>query len=535
MTQPAFFLFSPSQKDARRLGLGGWYDWFRSQEDVRSVDHTREVGEGVFVSFTPICEEEDTFAELEGRAQRWLALDSEGNVSRSTLLAKKCGVDRLLHATLIDEMSSPVIPSALLFLLERGVWLPNTIVETPNLSLPSLEAKANPEAKQILFLVEDKFLEMRRMPLLLKMLEQDLDPFGYQVEVANVWEFGSGKQTEHPSHIVLLSDRPEVVLEVSRWAKVYSIGFAVWEDIEKSPLRLIFAGGVYPETIGLTEIKLRPFFRELRRFLEIAVSSKQEPSNPNPNWGNFRSTSDFDFALPSSTPLNSPFRPPVFATALSSSSGDQFVKWVTGRMGHRSCFEYTPLYYSCEFFRQYDPFDILCDDTLKARCLGGLIRLREILEAGYQASMGYGAMYVLHLGWCSILLGECHKVMEYFESAREPKFSALSGYASELALALWYMAETREGVMCIQYCIRLEKGKVEWPTLFSLARSLVEGDHALDEPVFKEESIELIWIDLILRALVLGGAEPEAWGLANEQEPERTQKFLARSKESNSD
>ncbi len=535
MTQPAFFLFSPSQKDARRLGLGGWYDWFRSQEAVRVVDDTKEVGEGVFVSFTPICKDEDTFAELEGRAQRWLALDYEGNVSSSILLAKKSGVDRLLHAVLIDEMSSPVIPSALLFLLERGIWLPNTIVETPNLSLPSLEAKANPEAKRILFLVEDKFLEMRRMPFLLKMLEQDLDPFGYQVEVADVREFGSGKQTEHPSHVVLLSDRPEVGLEVSRWAKVHSIGFAVWEDIEKSPLRHIFAGGMYPETIGLTEIKLRPFFRELRRFLDIAVSGRQEPSDPNPNWGNFRSTNDFDFALASSTPLSSPFQPPVFATALSSNSGDHFVKWAVDRVSSRSCFQYTPLYYSCEFFRQYDPFDILCDDTLKARCHNGLIRLREILEAGYQASMGYGAMYVLHLGWCSLLLGESHKVIEYFERAREPKFSALSGYASELALALWYLAETREGAKCIQFCIKLEKGKSEWPILFSLARSLVEGDRALDEPAYNEGSVESKWIDFILRTLVLSEGDPEAWKLANEQEPERTQKFLTRAKESKSD
>ncbi len=535
MTQPAFFLFSPSQKDAHRLGLGGWYDWFRSQEGVRVVDDTREVADGIFLSFTPISEEEDAFAELEGRAQRWLALDSEGNVSRSTLLAKKCGVDRLLHATLIDEMSSPVIPSALLFLLNRGIWLPNTIVETSNLSLPSVEKEGSQKAKRILFLVEDKFLEIRRMPFLLKILEQDLDPFGYRIEVAEMGDFGSGSWTEHPSHVVLLSDRPDVVLEISRWAKAHAIGFAVWDDVEKSPLRYFFAGGMYPEMIGLTELKLRPFFGELRRFLDKVVSNRWERSDPNPRWREFNSTSDFDFALSSNTPLNSPFQPPVFATALSSSSGDHFVKWAVDRVDRRSCYQYTPLYYSCEFFRQYDPFDILCDDTLKADCRNGLIRLREVLEAGYRASMGYGAMYVLHLGWCSVLLGECHKVIEYFESAREPKFSALSGYASELVLALWYLAEAREGAKCIQYCIRLEKGKVEWPTLFSLARSLVEGDRALDEPVFNEENDALDWIDFILRALVLGEGDPEARKLAMDQEPGRTQKFLARAEESKSD
>lgn len=54
--------------------------------------------------FSPVREERDTLPDFEGRADRWLALDSKGNVSSSFLVAKKAGVDRLIHARLIDVM-----------------------------------------------------------------------------------------------------------------------------------------------------------------------------------------------------------------------------------------------------------------------------------------------------------------------------------------------------------------------------------------------------------------------------------------------
>jgi len=535
MTQPAFYLFSPSREDAIRLGMGEWYDWFQSQENVQVVNDISAVSEGVFISFGPVREERDTFPDLEGRADRWLALDSTGNVSSSCHVAKKAGIDRLLHARLIDEMSSPVIPSALLYLMDRGIWLPDTLLKTSGLAIPETKPEETRAAKLLMFLIDEAFVESSRLQFLLELLKEDLNPFGYETKVTSIQEFGSEVEPEVPSHLVLFSDRSEFVLEVSRWATANSVIFAVWEDIENSPLRYIFAGGMYPETIGVSKLKLRACFKELGSFLNQTAGNRLEKSDPNPGWHKPRSTSDFEFAFGRVPQKDSPYRPPVFATALSSNRGDDFVKWVKSRISVRSGLQYTPLYYSCEFFRQYDPFDLLCDDDLRSSCHEGLSRLREMLETGYRVSNGYGAMYVLHLGWCSILLGECNKVIEYFEGAREPNFSALSGYASELALALWYLGEIEEGAKCIQYCIRLEMGKVELPTLFSLSRSLVEGDRASDEPVFNEESVELKWIDFILRALVLGEGDHEAWRLANEQESERTQQFLARAKDRKGD
>ncbi|MEC7906377.1 MAG: hypothetical protein VYC82_04070, partial [Verrucomicrobiota bacterium] len=75
---------------------------------------------------------------------------------------------------------------------------------------------------------------------------------------------------------------------------------------------------------------------------------------------------------------------------------------------------------------------------MKTKCRAGIARLRELLEEEFKASKGFGAMYVLHSGWCSILLEEYEKLLDHIAFAREPSFSALSEHACELGLALWY-------------------------------------------------------------------------------------------------
>ena len=104
MTQPAFYLFSPSREDANRLGMGEWCDWLWSKGSVQVVNDISAASEGIFISFSQVHEERDTLPDLEGRADRWLALDRQGNVFSSCLVAKKAGVDRLLHARLLDVM-----------------------------------------------------------------------------------------------------------------------------------------------------------------------------------------------------------------------------------------------------------------------------------------------------------------------------------------------------------------------------------------------------------------------------------------------
>ena len=67
------------------------------------VNDISATSERIFISFSQVHEERDAIPDLEGRADRWLALDRKGNVS-SSCLAKKTGVERLLHARLIDVM-----------------------------------------------------------------------------------------------------------------------------------------------------------------------------------------------------------------------------------------------------------------------------------------------------------------------------------------------------------------------------------------------------------------------------------------------
>lgn len=523
MTQPAFYLFSPSREDAIRLGMGGWYDWFQSQENVQVVDDTREVASGVFLSFTPICKEEDTFGELEGRAQRWMALDCEGNVSSSTILAKKCGVDRLLHAALIDEMSSPVIPAALLFLLKRGIWLPNTFVRTSNISLPAVKEEVDRADKLLLFLFEEPFVKNWRLRFLLKMLDGDLNPFGYRTRVVGLAEFQSGDLVELPSQMVLLSDEPETVLKVSQWAKVHSVRFATLENPEQSPLRCVIAGGSYPESISIRDAKLRPFFRGIGELVRNGGSEDCDNRESISRWNQPKSLEDFKFAWTDGDETSQSI-PRIFGTFLTSNSGGRFLNWARERISKRSCYQYTPLFYSCEFFREHSPFEILCDEALREQYQLGISRLRELLEVGYRASKGYGTMYVLYLSWCSILLKDYEKVVTYFSSAREPSFSAISGYAAEIGLALWYSNQVEAARNCAEVAKSIEPAKDVRPCRFKTVCSLLEGG-AIGETFEREALASRDWVAVQAAALASKNSGDVLWRRASELGVVQTQSF----------
>ncbi len=179
MTKRTIFLHSPSRRDAGLLGLGDWYEWFKSQGKIQEVYNTEAVSEGgIFVSFSPVCEEMDTFPELEGKAERWLALDSVGNATESCRIAEDAGVDRLLHAQLADELLSPVGPGALLYLMDRGIWLPNTINVAPDIFFPTVDAKANREEASVLFVLDDELAFCNDLRFPLKVLKGGKKAFG---------------------------------------------------------------------------------------------------------------------------------------------------------------------------------------------------------------------------------------------------------------------------------------------------------------------------------------------------------------------
>ena len=127
--KPEVFLYGPSKSEAIRLGLGNWFERLSSHEQVTTVEDLDLVEEGIFISFNPIRSREDAFPELGERVRRWICIEDDDSFVEGCRIAKKEGVDRLIHTRLIDEMRCPVIPSAILLLVERGIWLPDTEFE----------------------------------------------------------------------------------------------------------------------------------------------------------------------------------------------------------------------------------------------------------------------------------------------------------------------------------------------------------------------------------------------------------------------
>ncbi len=529
MNHPAFSLFGPSRDAAQRLGLGDWYDWFKSQSQARVVSDPREVNGGVFVSFNPVREIADTFPELEGRAQRWLALDSAGNASSSCLLARKAGVERLLHADLVDEMASSVIPSALLYLMDRGIWLPNTALEPSDLSLPPEGAVPAGDERRLTLLFDEAFVEKRGLRFALDLFEGETSPLGCPANVVSTREFGRAAETRLPSHVVLYSHRLETVAELSRWASRHSIRMAIAETTETSPLRWLYAGGPRLESICSSATKLRPFFGALGRFVDTAPERDFLSDRPVGEWRPLQSLDAFAFAWDGSN-QHPPFQPPALARFLSSSRGEGIAARSKRLVSNGSAFQYTPLYYSCEFFRESSPLDLLIDGELRTECRPGIDRLREMLDQGFKASQGYGAMYALHLSWCAILLGEHKQVLDTIAFVREPNFSALSGYACELGLGLWYEGEKAAAKECIETVARMEPDGRKWPFPFVAAAEFFDIIQNIDTntKLCQPPSVPDDWIGSVYQALLADSDEDEAWREPTRMDPERAKAMKVR-------
>lgn len=338
------------------------------------------MNEGIFISFNPIRVPEDAFPQLGERVRRWICIEDDDSFPEGCRIAKEEGIDRIIHARLIDEMRCPVIPSAILLLIDRGTWLPDTdFEESSNLSLPLVEKRKERAEKLILFLIEEEILEGGESQILLGMLERGVSFLGYQSEIKNLQHFASGSASRLPSQIVLLSDQAETVLKIARWAKTQSIGLAVWGSSEISPLRYIFLIGSYPESTGISEQNLRPLFNSLRRLIESSGDDGLSLESESDPFSNARKPLDEICVFWTDTNQPSLTKPAVFASFLSSHDGRRFSSWAKMRIRKCSGFQYTPLYYSCEFFRERDPFNILLDQTLKTNCRAGIARLRELL------------------------------------------------------------------------------------------------------------------------------------------------------------
>ena len=154
--KPKVFLYGPSKSEAIRLGLGSWFKRLSSHEEVTTVEGLDLANEGIFISFNPIRVPEDAFPQLGERVRRWICIEDDDSFPEGCRIAKEEGIDRIIHARLIDEMRCQVIPSAILLLRDRGIWLPDTdFEESSNLSLPLVEKRKERAEKLILFLIEE--------------------------------------------------------------------------------------------------------------------------------------------------------------------------------------------------------------------------------------------------------------------------------------------------------------------------------------------------------------------------------------------
>ncbi len=191
---------------------------------------------------------------------------------------------------------------------------------------------------------------------------------------------------------------------------------------------------------------------------------------------------------------------------------------------------YASLYYSNEFFRQYAPFRMLCDDELKKRCQPGIERLSDILNNGYKASGGYGTMFALHLGWCAALLNKPADILSYFEMAKDPSFNALAMYSSEIGLALWYRGDNAVAENCLRLAIEKAPESAHWPPrLQAISRLLGLSPKA--QPSFQgaEYSIETNdWITLIGEASACDVNADALWEQAERIDPYSTAQFKLR-------
>ena len=519
------YLYGPSKGEAIRLGLGNWFERLSACEEVRTVDRPDLVAEGVFISFNPIRTREDAFPQLAGRARKWICIEDDDSFVEACRIAKKEGVDRLIHTRLMDEMRCPVIPSAILLLMDRGIWLPDTDSEPCSFQVDE-EFELGPLQERLLWLVHERGEadESERVSFL-QIAGDLLANIGWEAHCLAVDELKERALELVASRMVFTGQGSRNLLGLASIAGKSGAGLAICHDWEMSPIRFSRLGSMFPRRLPNLGGKLRDTVPQLLSFVEESAAARR-PSEIGQRRDSPVGTISIDDVLRMQDRFLDTSR---FWDHLQGCDGDQLVEWCGVRIEKDSRYRYSPLYYAVQYFEAYPGFQLLCDENLLSEKKTGIERIQAMLEMGLNASGGYGAMFALYLGWCHILLGDKDGPHSTFQRLAGPQFSAVSGYVGELALALWYKGDIEQARACIDYADSLCLDREERPLGMIGARCLL-GESAESFKLNRSSISALIesedWVPIATWALVWGDQERVLIQSLEERAPAPVKRFF---------
>ncbi len=238
MSSPRYYLYGPSAESTRGLGLSDWYDWFASRPRVSVLDSISDLREGTLVSFNPLKKDSDAFPELKGRVDRWICIDDTDSVTLACSLAKKHEVERLLHRRLVDEMESPVIPSAILQLEKLGIWLSNTNIDD-NEGDAGNRPIGEEDSRRLVVIRDEAFVREKKLDLLITLLQEALSSIGWAIEFAEPRSFQ--RRSRAAAKALIVTGESDAAVNSVAKARKLNMDVALWEEMEISPLRFAYS------------------------------------------------------------------------------------------------------------------------------------------------------------------------------------------------------------------------------------------------------------------------------------------------------
>jgi len=501
--KPNIYLYGPSKGEAIRLGLGKWFEALSSSSQVTTVDRLDSVEEGIFISFNPLRELEDAFPQLGNRIRKWICIEDDDSFAEGCRIAKEEAVDRLIHNRLMDEMRCPVIPSAILLLMEKGIWLSDTDIELGSDEWGD-ELESGPVREKLLWLVRETgdTVESEMMPFT-QIARELFANRGWKLDCFEIHQLKERALEMVGSRIVFAGKDPKELIGLARLAGRSGAKLAICQDLDLSPIRFSQLGSMFPYRLPGLDGKLREAIPPLLSFVEETEAKMKSSLACQRRETLFGANCSEDVLRMRDRYLDTS----LFWDCLMGDEGDLLVEWCRKRIDRDSRYRYSPLYYAVQYFEEFPGFQLLCDEANLVKRKAGIERIRAMLELGLDASGGYGAMFGLYLGWCHILLDDHNRVLPSFEKLVEPQFSAVSLYVGELALALWFRGSVEQAKSCIEFADSLRGRSEEWPVRMIGAIRLLKGSEEsseLNETALDELRGSEDWVTIAIWALALG-------------------------------
>ena len=141
-------------------------------------------------------------------------------------------------------------------------------------------------------------------------------------------------------------------------------------------------------------------------------------------------------------------------------------------------------------------------------------------------------MHALYLGWIDLLEERPGKIPDRLLESRDPSFSAVSVYAAELALGLWFKGLEDEARRCLDRALSLDCEGRNSPTRFRALRLIF--DQALhgtaDEPLREDAMESQDWVAVVGYAIAAEDYGQEIWSVASILDPISTKAFARKLK-----